>query len=114
MDRLYKRNKSVNTICINIQALKNIRFCSKLWGTTVENKGWIYRTTLGYCWYDNDEAANNNIYGALYNTAVVCQKGKILGVIPKFYIPNHHEFYEKRWFHTGYKTPHVIMANVIS
>ena len=42
-----------------------------------------------------------DIYGALYNTAVVCQKGKILGVIPKFYIPNHHEFYEKRWFHSG-------------
>ena len=42
-----------------------------------------------------------DIYGALYNTAVVCQKGKILGVVPKFYIPNHHEFYEKRWFHSG-------------
>jgi NAD+ synthase (glutamine-hydrolysing) len=42
-----------------------------------------------------------DIYGALYNTAVVCQKGRILGVVPKFYIPNHHEFYEKRWFHSG-------------
>lgn len=42
-----------------------------------------------------------DIYGALYNTAIVCQKGHILGVVPKFYIPNHHEFYEKRWFHSG-------------
>lgn len=42
-----------------------------------------------------------DIYGALYNTAVVILNGKILGVVPKYYIPNHHEFYEKRWFHSG-------------
>jgi len=34
----------------------------------------------------------------LYNCAVVIQKGKILGVVPKTYIPNYSEFYEKRWF----------------
>lgn len=45
-----------------------------------------------------------DIYGALYNTGVVVQKGKILGVVPKYYIPNHHEFYEKRWFHSGLDT----------
>jgi NAD+ synthase (glutamine-hydrolysing) len=37
----------------------------------------------------------------LYNTAVVCQKGKILGIVPKTHIPNHNEFYEKRWFSSG-------------
>ena len=36
--------------------------------------------------------------GILYNTAVVIQKGKILGVVPKTYLPNYSEFYEKRWF----------------
>lgn len=45
-----------------------------------------------------------DIYGALYNTAVIIQKQKILGVVPKYYIPNHHEFYEKRWFHSGLDT----------
>ena len=34
----------------------------------------------------------------LFNCAVVITKGKILGVIPKTYIPNHQEFYEARWF----------------
>lgn len=34
----------------------------------------------------------------LFNTAVVIQKGIILGVVPKTYIPNYGEFYEKRWF----------------
>lgn len=36
--------------------------------------------------------------GTLLNTAVVIQKGKVLGIIPKTYLPNYKEFYEKRWF----------------
>ena len=36
--------------------------------------------------------------GMLLNTAVVIQKGKVLGVVPKTYLPNYKEFYEKRWF----------------
>ena len=34
----------------------------------------------------------------LFNTAVVIQKGRILGIVPKTFIPNYSEFYEKRWF----------------
>lgn len=34
----------------------------------------------------------------LYNCAVIISNGKILGVIPKTYIPNYGEFYEARWF----------------
>lgn len=34
----------------------------------------------------------------LFNCAVVVQKGKILGVVPKTYIPGYSEFYEERWF----------------
>jgi len=34
----------------------------------------------------------------LMNTAVVFQNGRILSVIPKKWIPNYGEFYEKRWF----------------
>ena len=36
--------------------------------------------------------------GSLLNAAVVIQKGKVLGVVPKTYLPNYKEFYEKRWF----------------
>lgn len=32
------------------------------------------------------------------NCAVVCQRGKILGIVPKTYLPNYKEFYEQRWF----------------
>ena len=38
------------------------------------------------------------INALLYNCAVVIQRGTILGVVPKTYLPNYGEFYEKRWF----------------
>ncbi len=36
------------------------------------------------------------------NVAVVLQNAKILGVVPKFYLPNTKEYYEKRWFKSGF------------
>lgn len=39
--------------------------------------------------------------GSLLNCAAVIQKGKIMGMIPKTYLPNYKEFYEKRWFTSG-------------
>ena len=34
----------------------------------------------------------------LLNCAAVVQHGKIIGIVPKTYLPNYAEFYEKRWF----------------
>ena len=34
----------------------------------------------------------------VYNCAVVCQHGRVLGIVPKRFLPNYGEFYEKRWF----------------
>lgn len=34
----------------------------------------------------------------LLNCALVIQRGKILGIVPKTFLPNYSEFYEKRWF----------------
>lgn len=34
----------------------------------------------------------------LLNCGVVIQRGQILGIVPKTYLPNYSEFYEKRWF----------------
>lgn len=39
-----------------------------------------------------------NLGHVLVNCAVVVQKGSIIGVVPKTFIPNYGEFYEKRWF----------------
>ena len=39
--------------------------------------------------------------GRLYNSAVAISRGRILGVVPKSFLPNYREYYEKRWFVSG-------------
>ena len=41
------------------------------------------------------------VHPGLYNVAVCIQGGRILGVIPKGYLPNYREFYEQRQFREG-------------
>ena len=36
--------------------------------------------------------------GTLFNCAVVIHRGKIVGVVPKTFLPDYNEFYEQRWF----------------
>jgi NAD+ synthase (glutamine-hydrolysing) len=40
----------------------------------------------------------------LYNTAAVFQSGRLLGVVPKRFLPGYKEFYELRWFTPGGQT----------
>ncbi len=39
--------------------------------------------------------------GRLYNCAVAVSRGRVLGVVPKTYLPNYREYYEKRYFASG-------------
>jgi NAD+ synthase (glutamine-hydrolysing) len=39
--------------------------------------------------------------GGLFNTAVVIHRGRVLGVVPKTYLPEYREFYEKRHFRSA-------------
>ncbi|MFB0919911.1 MAG: NAD(+) synthase [Oscillospiraceae bacterium] len=39
--------------------------------------------------------------GKLYNCAAVCCHGELLALVPKMFLPNYGEFYEKRWFFEG-------------
>ena len=43
--------------------------------------------------------------GTLLNCAAVVQRGKILGLVPKSFLPNYREFYERRWFQSGADVP---------
>ncbi|MCH5241726.1 MAG: NAD(+) synthase [Muribaculaceae bacterium] len=40
-------------------------------------------------------------FGKRYNCAVMICGGEIMGIVPKSYLPNYNEFYEKRWFESG-------------
>ena len=39
--------------------------------------------------------------GRIYNCALAICRGKVLGVVPKSFLPNYREYYEKRWFAHG-------------
>ncbi|MBP5595766.1 MAG: NAD(+) synthase [Pseudobutyrivibrio sp.] len=41
------------------------------------------------------------INGKLYNVAAAINGGKIIGIVPKTYLPNYNEFYEARHFYSG-------------
>ena len=44
-------------------------------------------------------------YDGLYNVAAVLHGGRVLGVVPKSYLPNYREFEEARWFRPGTDVP---------
>src|SRR6185503_826219 len=39
--------------------------------------------------------------GRLYNCGLAIARGSILGAVPKSFLPNYREYYEKRWFASG-------------
>ena len=39
--------------------------------------------------------------GRLYNCGIAIARGTILGAVPKTFLPNYREYYEKRWFASG-------------
>ena len=50
------------------------------------------------------------VQGALYNCAVLIHGGEILGIVPKSYLPNYREFYEKRYFGFASDAPMRVLA----
>ncbi|MCI1327661.1 MAG: NAD(+) synthase [Lachnospiraceae bacterium] len=47
--------------------------------------------------------------GKLYNCAAVMNRGSLLGIVPKKYLPNYNEFYERRHFTPGFETPGTVV-----
>ena len=58
------------TIGSQVWMVENLKVSKYTDGTAIplvtDNTAWGNLTTAGYCWYNND-AANKNIYGSLYN-----------------------------------------------
>lgn len=54
------------------------------------------------------------IGGQLFNCAVIITNGMINGIVPKTFLPNYNEFYEKRWFSSAaaLKTDSVMYADI--
>ncbi len=68
-----KDGNTYKTIVIGTQTwmAENLRTTKYNDGTAIplvtDNASWTNITTPGYCWYDNNQAANGNTYGALYS-----------------------------------------------
>jgi len=71
------------TIGTQVWMAENLKTTKYNDGTSIpyvkNNKAWGALTTPAYCWYENDETANKDKYGALYNwhtvnTNKLCQK----------------------------------------
>ena len=41
------------------------------------------------------------VNGRLYNCAAFLAEGRVVGLVPKIFLPNYNEFYEARWFRSG-------------
>lgn len=72
---------------------------------------YLYRDNLNALKYllDNNPYQGVIILGTyiilddrIYNVAFVIQKDKILGIVPKWFLPHTQEFYESRWYLSGY------------
>lgn len=49
--------------------------------------------------------------GQLYNCAAVIFKGQLLGIVPKSFLPNYGEFYEKRWFSSAFEMTEELVSS---
>jgi uncharacterized protein (TIGR02145 family) len=77
-------NYPVVEIGTQVWMAENLKTTKYNEGTDIPNKteavDWVAMTTPAFCWYNNDAAANKNVYGALYNwfaasTANLCPAG---------------------------------------
>ena len=86
-------------LCLTGYSSEDLLLTSKLLADTREALGRIARagantvTVVGAPWPGPD--------GRLFNVAAVIAGGRIAGIVPKTALPNHGEFYERRWFASG-------------
>lgn len=86
-----------NTVTIGTQVwmASNLKSTKYKDGTAIpfapDNTAWENLATPGYCWYNNQEAANKNTYGALYNWYTV-KTGKLCPT--GWHVPSDYEWSE--------------------
>ncbi len=87
-------------LCLSAYAIDDLLFQDALLGAVVEQIGRLIALSrerfpvivvgAPLCWR-----------GRLYNCAVAIHRGRLLGIVPKIYLPNYREFYERRHFTSG-------------
>lgn len=87
-------------LCVSSYALDDLHMQSALLDAVEEAVGAVVRASAGLSPLLLIGAPLRH-KGRLYNCALAVADGRLLGVVPKSYLPNYREFYEKRWFAHG-------------
>lgn len=84
-------------LCVTGYTCADLFFQDRLWDKTLEALEKIRAASAGS---QLIFAAGTpyRVGSRLYNCAAVFQDGELLGLVPKTFLPNYSEFYEKRWF----------------
>lgn len=94
---------------VSIAVFPELTICGYSIGDLVFQE-YMHRDNLQALKYilDNNKFSGVAIIGSfilkddkIYNVAFVIQKDVILGIVPKWFLPHTHEFYENRWFVSG-------------
>ncbi|ADV46170.1 NAD(+) synthase [Nitratifractor salsuginis] len=105
--RLYRQasNERITAVvfpelCLTGYTLADLFFQERLYRAQNEALEWLLEQSRDF---DTLAAVGMmlRVDDRLYNVAAVIQRGEILGIIPKSYIPDKREFYEKRQFDSG-------------
>lgn len=86
-------------LCIAGYSVGDLVFQDYLYQETLESITYLLKNIT----YQGVLIFGSYIYlkDAIYNCAFITQKGKILGIVPKNYLPHTYEFSEERWFSSG-------------
>ncbi len=87
-------------LCVTAYALDDLHMQSALLDAAEAAVGEIARASVGLSPVLLIGAPLRH-KGRLYNCALAVADGRVLGAVPKSYLPNYREFYEKRWFASG-------------
>lgn len=87
-------------LCITSYTCGDLFFQQSLYTSAIQNLNRILDATKNL---DMAIALGTIVHldNQIFNCALIINRGKILGAVPKTYIPNYSEFYEKRWFSSG-------------
>lgn len=84
-------------LCVTGYTCADLFFQDRLWDKTLEALEKIRQASRGSDLFFT-VGTPYRVGGRLYNCAAAFQNGHLLGIVPKTYLPNYNEFYEKRWF----------------
>ena len=88
-------------LCLTGYSCQDLFFQSPLEQAAMDGLGKLLEASKKYPRLTAVVGLPVNVGSRMFNCAAVVRNGIVCGLVPKTYIPNYNEFYEKRWFASG-------------